>query len=200
MIRPVIVNACRSLAVPVACLLMVACAARPGLIVPDSVQAEGAQRSPSAETAAINREKAIVSYRDYLARYPNGPEHDSIVRRLADLLVEQAADLQVAAAMGRGDSAQQEVVAMQFYGEAIGHYEYLLNKYPQGPDTTDLLYQLSRACEESGEAQRALTAIDRLLQQAPDTNIRLYADTRFRRGELMFSEGAFVEAGQSYRA
>ena len=200
MIRPVIVNACRSLAVPVACLLMVACAARPGLIVPDSVQAEGAQRSPSAETAAINREKAIVSYRDYLARYPNGSEHDSIVRRLADLLVEQAADLQVAAAMGRGDSAQQEVVAMQFYGEAIGHYEYLLNKYPQGPDTTDLLYQLSRACEESGEAQRALTAIDRLLQQAPDTNIRLYADTRFRRGELMFSEGAFVEAGQSYRA
>ena len=152
MIRPVIVNACRDLAVPVACLLIVACAVRPSLNVPDGVQAEGVERSPSAETAAINREKAIVSYRDYLARYPNGSEHDSIVRRLADLLVEQAADLQVAAAMGRGNSAQQEVAAMQFYGEAIGHYEYLLNKYTQGPDTTDLLYQLSRACEESGEA------------------------------------------------
>jgi tetratricopeptide (TPR) repeat protein len=200
MIRPVTVNVCQRLLVPVACLLMAACATRPGLDTPDAAQPEGSQRSPTAEAAAINREKAIVSYRDYLARYPDGSEHDEIIRRLADLLVEQAADLQVAAATAQGNAAQQQAAAMQAYADAIRHYEYLLDKYPHGPDTTDILYQLSRACEESGESQRALTAIDRLLQQAPHTNMRLYADTRFRRGELKFSEGAFVEAAQSYRA
>ena len=200
MTRPVTVNTCHRLLVPVACLLMAACAVRPGLNTPEGAATEAAQRSASAAEAAINREKAIVSYRDFLARYPDGSEHDNIVRRLADLLVEQAADLQVAAATGQGDPVQQRSLAMQYYGEAITHYEYLLNKYPHGADTTEMLYQLSRASAESGESQRALTAIDRLLQQAPDTNMRLYADTRFRRGELMFSEGAFVEAGQSYRA
>ena len=99
----------------------------------------------------MGREKAIVAYRDYLARYPDGPEHDSITRRLADLLVEQAADMQLAAATTRDDPAQLEAAARQSYGEAISRYEYLLNKYPDGPDTTDLLYQLSRAYEESGQ-------------------------------------------------
>ena len=92
MIRPVTVNVCQRLLVPVVCLFMAACATRPGLDTPDAAQPEGLQRSPTAEAAAINREKAIVSYRDYLARYPDGSEHDDIVRRLADLLVEQAAE------------------------------------------------------------------------------------------------------------
>ena len=33
-----------------------------------------------------------------------------------------------------------------------------------------------------------------------DTDLRLYADTRFRQGELLFSQGAYLEAGQSYQA
>jgi len=200
MIRRVSVKRRQRLLLPVACLLMASCATRPGFNVPKAGQPKDSQQSPTAEAAAISREKAIVSYRDYLVRYPDGAEHDRIVRRLADLLVEQAADRQLAAATGQGDAAQQQRAAMQSYDEAVTHYEYLLQKYPHGPDSTDLLYQLSRAYEESGESQRALMAIDRLLQQAPQTNMRLYADTRFRRGELMFSEGNFAQAGRSYQA
>jgi tetratricopeptide (TPR) repeat protein len=150
----------------------------------------------------MGREKAIVAYRDYLANYPDGSERDSITRRLADLLVEQAADLQLAAATAttRAAAAGLAATARQAYGEAVSCYEYLLNKSPHGADRTDLLYQLSRAYEESGESQQALTAIDRLLAQEPASNIRLYADTRFRRGELLFDEGAYGEAGESYQA
>ena len=146
----------------------------------------------------MGREKAITAYRGYLARYPDGPEHDRIIRRLADLLVEQAADMQLAAATS-GDAGVQ-TKARQAYGEAIDHYEYLLDKTPHGPDRTDLLYQLSRAYGESGESQQALAVIDHLLAQEPASNLRLYADTRFRRGELLFGEGAYIEAGQSYQA
>ena len=196
-----IAKAGRRLAVPVACLLLAACATQSKLNAPDSTHVATPQDQAAANLSArMGRDKAIASYRDYLARYPDGPEHDSITRRLADLLVEQAADLQLAAVTSRDDPAQLEAAARQSWGEAISRYEYLLNKYPDGPDTTDLLYQLSRAYEESGQSQQALTSIDHLLAQEPASNIRLYADTRFRRGELLFGEGAYAEAGRSYQA
>jgi tetratricopeptide (TPR) repeat protein len=201
MISAAIAKAGRRLAVPVVCLLLAACATQSKLNAPDSTHVATPQDQAAANLSArMGRDKAIASYRDYLARYPDGPEHDSITRRLADLLVEQAADLQLAAVTSRDDPAQLEAAARQSYGEAISRYEYLLNKYPDGPDTTDLLYQLSRAYEESGQSQQALTSIDHLLAQEPASNLRLYADTRFRRGELLFGEGAYAEAGQSYQA
>jgi len=203
MTRAVIANAARRLAVPVACLLLAACAAQPERQVSDTAPAATIpDQAASDRSARLDRGKAIASYRDYLARYPDGTQHDSITRRLADLLVEQAADRQLAAATAtsRAVATEQEAAARQAYGEAISHYEYLLNKSPHGTDRTDLLYQLSRAYEESGESQQALAAIDRLLVQEPASNIRLYADTRFRRGELLFDEGAYLEAGESYQS
>ena len=201
MTRAAIAKACRRLVLPVSCLLIAACAVQPQPGAPDGTQRATSQDQAAAELSARRgREKAIVSYRDYLARYPDGHEHDSITRRLADLLVEQAADQQLTALTAGNDSAQLLSAARRSYGEAISHYEYLLKKYPGGPDTTDLLYQLSRAYEESGQSQQALTSIDQLLAQEPASNLRLYADTRFRRGELLFGEGAYAEAGQSYQA
>ena len=168
MTRPVIARVCRNLILACACLLLAACAARPGLNGTDSPSALATPDHPTdARSARISREKAIVAYGDYLANYPNGSERDSITRRLADLLVEQAADLQLAAATAtsRAVATGQAAAARQAYDEAVSHYEYLLNKSPHGSDRTDLLYQLSRAYEESGESQQALTAIDRLLAQ-----------------------------------
>jgi tetratricopeptide (TPR) repeat protein len=201
MTRAVIAKASHRLVMPVACLLMVACTAQPERTAPDiSSVAATPDLVVSGLSASMGREKAIAAYRDYLAHYPDGPEHDRINRRLADLLVEQAADMQLTMAMAGNDPVQLEAAALQAYGEAISRYEYLLDKYPGGPDTTDLLYQLSRAYEESGHSQQALAVIDRLLVQEPESNMRLYADTRFRRGELLFGEGAYLEAGQSYQA
>ena len=129
MIRPVSVNARRRLTLAIACLLLAACSVQPARDTADSDTAVRApQYAASSVSASRDREKAIVSYRDYLARYPGGAEHDSISRRLADLLVEQAADMQLAAATARGDSAPLQATAQQSYHEAIGHYEYLLEK------------------------------------------------------------------------
>ncbi len=201
MTNAVIADACCRLALPVACLLVAACTTRPGLNTTERTLAASAPDLTSATlSASSGREKAIAAYRDYLARYPDRSEHDNITRRLADLLVEQAADMQLAVTTAPEDAARLEAKALQTYREAIGYYEYLLKKNLRGPDRTDLLYQLSRAYAESGQTQQALTAIDRLLVLEPDTNMRLYADTRFRRGELLFAQGAYREAGQSYQA
>ena len=155
-------------------------------------------------SAGDDREKAIAGYRAYLERYPDSPRHDIIARRLADLLVESAADMQAEEALNREAlnrkrSPQQNTAATTRYNDAITIYTRLLDKYPDEPDTAELLYQLSRAYEETDQAQLAIGAIDRLLALGPGSHERLYADVQFRRGELLFGEGAFTAAAQAYR-
>ncbi|MGD8618406.1 MAG: tetratricopeptide repeat protein, partial [Gammaproteobacteria bacterium] len=177
-----------------------ACATRPEPDTPGRLPAAAApDQAEAALSARAGREKAIAAYRDYLARYPDGPEHDGVTRRLADLLVEDAADMRLDAVTSLNDAGQLEAAARQSCAEAIGYYEYLLARYPDGPDTTELLYQLSRAYQANARPQEALTVIDRLLAQEPGSSTRLYADTWFRRGELLFGKGAYPEAGRSYQ-
>jgi tetratricopeptide (TPR) repeat protein len=188
---------------------MMACSSQPA-VGPATTQATSVSTIADLSTApgpavtrvhaGDGREKAIAAYRDYLERYPDGSRHDTIARRLADLLVESAADMQATVPVTREGSAQLDAAAMKGYGEAIEIYTLLLSRRPAGQDTAELLYQLSRAYEETGQTERAVKVIDRLLEHDPDTNARLYADTQFRRGELLFGEGAYPAAEHAYRA
>ena len=91
MTRAVITNLLRVLALSAACVLAVACATRSTVDTTDSAPATPAPEQLAAtESASMKQEKAITAYRDFLARYPDSPEHDNITRRLADLLLEQA--------------------------------------------------------------------------------------------------------------
>ena len=190
-------------------VLMVACSNRPAL---DSGTGEADSTPTIADIAPASapgvsrvhegegREKAIAGYRDYLERYPDSPRHGTIARRLADLLVESAADMQADKALSRGLSTQLDATAMKRYVEAIAIYKQLLDKYPADPHTAELLYQLSRAYEESGQTELAIDVIDRLLAHGPNTHERLYADAQFRRGELLFGEEIYPAATQAYRS
>lgn len=144
------------------------------------------------------REKAIEAYRKYLDSYPASPTRKEIKRRLADLLMASAADLLTATPSSRADSSHLSSAAMQGYGEAIAIYEELLQEYPDGPDSAELLYQLARAYEERGEPVRAMVVLDRVIEHSPDIDRRLYADAQFRRGESLFGEGSFQAAEHSY--
>jgi tetratricopeptide (TPR) repeat protein len=200
MTRAVIAKVLRTLALYLGCLLVAACVTDSGSDKPDSVPVVPASAHPAtSELTRADREKAIISYRDYLARYPDSPEYDSVTRRLADLLLEEATDLQLAATSTPAASHQLEAQAKQAYAESIDHYEYLLQQDPLGPQSTAVLYQLARAYEESGASQQALTTIDRLLARESATDAQLYSDTCFRQGELLFTQGDYLEAGNSYQ-
>lgn len=201
MTRLVIADRFRGIALAASCVLAAGCATPPEMTTGGGAPAaRPTDAVATSNTENINREKAIASYRDYLGSYPNSPEYDSVARRLADLLVEQAAESQLATTTGREGDTKLPAEAMQSYSEAISLYRALLNKIPQGPENTALLYQLARAYDESGQSRQALLSIDRMLSQETYSDIRLYADTRFRQGELLFVEGDYPGAGSAYQA
>lgn len=163
-----------------------------------SVTTAGDDSGLATDTVA-DRARAIEAYRSHLLLYPDTPQYDAISRRLADLLVEQAADLKLVTVAGEKRSEVDER-AREYYSEAAAHYEYLLRQDPDKRDNIQLLYQQARAYQGRGDTVRALETIEQLLASKPDGDIRLYADVRFRQGELYFAEGDFPEAERSYRA
>ena len=70
---------------------------RPGPTLGDLSATSQPVAPQAAGTTDDERERAIAAYRAYLAQYPDSPEYQAITRRLADLMVEQAADLQAVA-------------------------------------------------------------------------------------------------------
>jgi len=148
-------------------------------------------------TPISGRSRAIDAYREHLTHFPDSPEYDAINRRLADLLLQEATALHLSIAAQPADADKLQRHSARSYREAISRYEDLLAKSPQDPE---LLYQLSRAFEESGQSLQAIEVIDRLVGQPEVRNPRLQSDTLFRRGEIQFSLARFRQAENSYRA
>ena len=163
-------------------------------------QAPGTSAPPYAAVAAgqdsrTERTKAIAAYRDYLERYPDSEEYSEVSRRLADLLLEQGLNAELEATVSQGGAIRAAPDAGHAYREAAERYEELLL---DSPNDQELLYQLSRAYEESGQAEKALTAISRLLAEPVSKRQGLWSDTVFRQAELQFSLAQYPGASLSY--
>jgi TolA-binding protein len=82
--------------------------------------------------------------------------------------------------------------------EAIELYKQLLAKYPHYERNDQVLYQMSRAHEELGQVDEAMTVMNRLAQDYPDSR---YADEiQFRRGEYFFTRRKYRDAEAAYQA
>ena len=187
-------------AAPVACLLAVGCSSAPDQGHSPPTQPPPAESVAVGEQALASRARAIAAYRDYLERYPQSAERDRISRRLADLLIEQAAELTLAE---RPEAAAANAVnqqAQRAYLEAIDLYRALLMRHPTGPDNAEIFYQLSRAYQATGNSRQALVAIQELVEQGPAGEAGLYADNLFRRAELLFMHGDYAEAARAYQS
>ena len=135
-------------------------------------------------------DKAMESYRLFLDLASDDPLLQAeAMRRLADLSLEQeeALELQRNLDGGGGD-----------FGSTIELYEKLLESHPRYGRNDLVLYQLARAYEISGDVERALTVLDRLVSEYPDT--AHIAEAQFRRGETLFVAGRYGAAEDAYRA
>jgi cellulose synthase operon protein C len=132
--------------------------------------------------------KAMENYRRFLELQKTDPElRAEALRRLGDLNLEA----------GELERMEKEVTAIDMSGgEAIQLYSTLLEAYPKYPRNDQVLYQLARAYETTGQPEKALASLDQIVQRYPGTPH--FAEVQFRRGELLFSAKQYPQAEGAY--
>jgi tetratricopeptide (TPR) repeat protein len=140
--------------------------------------------------ASASATKAMENYRRFLELQNTDPKlRAEAMRRLGDLNLDA----------GELERLQNEVTAVDLQGgEAIKLYTTLLKAYPDYARNDQVLYQLARAYETTGQPDQALATLDRIVQQYPQTPH--IDEVQFRRGELLFSAKRYPEAERAYAA
>jgi cellulose synthase operon protein C len=132
--------------------------------------------------------KAMDNYKRFLELQKTDPElRAEAMRRLGDLNLES----------GEIDRMATEVSAVDIQGgEAIKLYSTLLKAYPNYPRNDQVLYQLARAYETTGQPEQALATLDRVVSQYPRSP--QLDEIQFRRGEILFSAKQYRPAQDAY--
>lgn len=81
--------------------------------------------------------------------------------------------------------------------EAIELYKGLLEKYPLYERNDQVMYQLSRAYEETGQVEKAIATLNELVKRFPDS--RHLDEAQFRRAEYFFSRKRYLDAEEAYQ-
>lgn len=133
--------------------------------------------------------KAMQNYRKFLELQNTDPRlRAEAMRRLGDLNLES----------GELERMANEVTQLDMPGAtAITLYTTLLTAYPDYPRNDQVLYQLARAYETTGQGDKALATLDQIVARYPKA--RDIAEVQFRRGELLFSAKRYGEAEAAYQ-
>ena len=159
---------------------------------PTSAPSRTWARSPSTvkqdTKLDTNAGKAMENYRRFLELQKTDPQlRAEAMRRLGDLNLDA----------GEVERMEKEVTAIDLQGgEAIKLYSTLLKAYPDYARNDQVLYQLARAYETTGQPEQALATLDRIVQKYP--NSPQMDEVQFRRGELLFSAKKYAEAEKAY--
>jgi len=99
-----------------------------------------------------------------------------------------------------GKDSEKEADDLQSAGakEAIELYKGLLEKYPLFERNDQVLYQLSRAYEETGQIDIAMKTLEQLISQYPQS--RHIDEAQFRRAEYFFTRKKFLDSEEAYQA
>ncbi len=132
--------------------------------------------------------KAMENYRKFLDLQNTDPKlRAEAMRRLGDLNLES----------GQLERMESELGQIDLMGaEAIKLYNLLLKAYPDYPRNDEVLYQLARAYETTGQPDQALATLDQLTTRYPASP--QIDEVQFRRGELLFSAKRYPEAEAAY--
>jgi cellulose synthase operon protein C len=137
-----------------------------------------------------NATKAMDNYRRFLELQRTDPQlRAEAMRRLGDLNLDA----------GEVERMEKEVNSIDTQGaEAIKLYSTLLKAYPDYGRNDQVLYQLARAYETTGQPELALTTLNRIVRTYPQSP--QMDEVEFRRGELLFSAKSYAEAEEAYAA
>jgi len=132
--------------------------------------------------------RAMDNYRQFLELQKTDPKlRAEALRRLGDLNLES----------GQGERMDKELTSVDLQGSsAIKLYQDLLLAYPNYQRNDQVMYQLARAYETTGQPDQALVTLDQIVAKYP-TSPEL-DEVQFRRGELLFSNKDYDQAEKAY--
>ncbi len=149
------------------------------------------------------RSKAMANYSELMNASPTDSLRVEALRRMADLELERSEDRYQEQLTKLGEQRvlsqnQQAELKGVSYEKAIKLYEDALKASGKTGDieNADILYQLSKAYEQTGDSRKALGALDRLLDEFP--NLENRDEVHFRRAELLFSLKEYKQAELAY--
>ena len=133
--------------------------------------------------------RAMDNYRRFLELQKTDPQlRAEALRRLGDLNMEA----------GEGERMAGEASTIDMQGaEAIKLYTSLLKSYPDYPRNDQVLYQLARAYETTGQPEKALSTLNEIIRKYP--RAPQLDEVQFRRGELLFSARDYRSAESAYQ-
>lgn len=174
-----------------AALLAAGCAHHPPQ--PTTIGDLSAQPTVPVQSGALatpDPSAAMSNYRQFLQLQNTDPSlRAEAMRRLADLNL-QAGEL---------DRMTAEMARLDPHGaEAVRLYKTLLAAYPNYAHNDEVLYQLSRAYDTTGQSALALATLDTIVARYP--HFADIGEVQFRRGELLFSAQHYADAQSAYQA
>jgi tetratricopeptide (TPR) repeat protein len=188
----------RALTLAVLLAALLAAAPRAGSAQSASSQSQGTIGDLSKRRVVVHRDteasanatRAMENYRRFLELQNTDPKlRAEAMRRLGDLNLDA----------GEMERLEKEVTAVDLQGgEAIKLYTTLLKAYPDYARNDQVLYQLARAYETTGQPAQALGTLDQIVHRYPHSP--QLDEVQFRRGELLFSDKRYADAEHAYAA
>src|SRR5271169_3036901 len=133
----------------------------------------------------VDAAKTMESYKRFLdLNARDAALRSEALRRLGDLNLESSESERIEHELATNEGLRAT--------EAIHLYTALLKTYPKYERNDSVLYQLARAYELNAQPERALTSLDQLVAQYP--NSHFIDEAQFRRGEILFSDKAYPRA------
>lgn len=158
--------------------------------------AERKTRLPAGETVAANVAEQPAVGDEELDREVDRLLYENFMEKAQTTAdrEERYAQLDLASNM---KSALGDARLETDYSTAIMLYQTLLETSEDPVERAETWYLIAKSWSLAGEPERALAALDRLVQEHPDSV--WYVEAQFRRGEMLFSDGDFEYAAAAYR-
>ncbi|MGD8558138.1 MAG: tetratricopeptide repeat protein [Gammaproteobacteria bacterium] len=156
------------------------------------------------ELPSANKGDARERYKDFAQSTKNQELRAIAMERLADIQLEtrqtkKYRDAELKEEEMRARQRKDVVVDTSKFGDyadVAAQYEKLLKRHPRSKDNEKILYQLARAYELSGQMEKSLSALTRLMKEYPDN--KHAEEVQFRRGEIYFSLKDYKNAEHAY--
>lgn len=138
---------------------------------------------PAAAEYKPDRAEVMAAYNRVYGMLPSMQENHAVGKRLADLHMDVGQDEDI-------EGAENP------YQPAVSLYETLLSSAQGSEDLDAIIYQLARAYDLTGQTDKTLSYLDRLISQHPHSEF--VPEGRFRRAEIRFSAEQYRDASSDY--